>query len=713
MLAEGRTLLDEGEWVAALARDTHQRVVAAHRAVVEPEVRIRLAVMDLPRLRDLVPDAPVDALARAEYRSALDLLDGAARLADVPGVDPVMAATIAQAVARLTDTIARSTGAKIGRDPEDPESTALVEALRQQAALRDSLRQLRPLTESVVPALAADLPVASRAGSWWRWLFSGQADRAAATAAYGHVVATLRWASEARLDQRLERLRAQAADRRSPAQAWAWFTADPAGAHALLGETVGQTLDDAAVEGFLPSSIVARIRALDLVDTYSNVTLRGYQSFGARFALVQRRVILGDEMGLGKTIQALAALAHLRASGSWRFLVVCPASLVVNWLREVRRHSRLEEFRLHGEGREDALASWLTRGGVGVTTYQTLGLLDLPPDLRLDALIADEAHFVKNPSAKRTRLVADLGQRSEYVWYLTGTPMENRVDEFADLVSSLQPTTVADLAALDSQVDPARFRAAVAPVYLRRNADDVLVELPDLVETDEWCEWAGADREAYAVAVASGNFSAMRRAAFCSVDPTESAKLERLLELVTEARRNGRKVIVYSYFLSVLATVTQALRQTGVAPRCAGPMTGATPATQRQQMVDRLSDDGPEGADVLVAQIGAGGIGLNLQAASVVILCEPQLKPTAERQAIARAHRMGQLDTVNAHRLLTDDAVDERIVEVLDGKQALFDAYARESTIAQATPDAVEVDEVALSRHVIGAEQGRLRLPLR
>ena len=253
------------------------------------------------------------------------------------------------------------------------------------------------------------------------------------------------------------------------------------------------------------------------------------------------------------------------------------------------------------------------------------------------------------------------------------------------------------------------FRS-VAPVYLRRNAEDVLVELPPIVETDEWCEFAGADADAYRRAVETGNFSAMRRAAYVSADPTESAKVERLLELITEARRNGRRVVVFSYFLSVLATVTAALRDTGVAPDALGPLTGATPVAERQDMVDALAS-GETG--VLVAQIQAGGVGLNMQAASVVILCEPQVKPTMEAQAIARTHRMGQLDTVSVHRLLTDDSVDERMLELLAHKEQLFDSFARDSTLADATPAAVDVSEVVLARQVVAAEQARLHFALR
>jgi hypothetical protein len=111
---------------------------------------------------------------------------------------------------------------------------------------------------------------------------------------------------------------------------------------------------------------------------------------------------------------------------------------------------------------------------------------------------------------------------------------------------------------------------------------------------------------------------------------------------------------------------------------------------------------------VLLAQVQAGGVGLNLQAASVVVLCEPQIKPTMEEQAIARAHRMGQIRRVQVHRLLAADSVDQRLLEILAGKSRSFDAYARRSDTAESAPEAVDVAEQSLARQIVAAEQQRL-----
>ena len=171
------------------------------------------------------------------------------------------------------------------------------------------------------------------------------------------------------------------------------------------------------------------------------------------------------------------------------------------------------------------------------------------------------------------------------------------------------------------------------------------------------------------------------------------------------------KVVVFSFFLGVLDAVAQRLGASVV-----GRITGAVPPAARQQLVDDFT--GRPGHAVLLAQIEAGGVGINMQAASVVIITEPQWKPSTEDQAVARAHRMGQVRTVQVHRLLAKDSVDERMREVQENKALLFDAFARESDAKDADVRAVdaelhrppELDDVGvpLERRVVLAEEYRL-----
>ena len=175
-----------------------------------------------------------------------------------------------------------------------------------------------------------------------------------------------------------------------------------------------------------------------------------------------------------------------------------------------------------------------------------------------------------------------------------------------------------------------------------------------------------------------------------------------LTPMENRAAGNGRKVVVFSYFRDVLTAVARALG----AQTVHGPLTGSVGPAQRQAIVDEFA--AAPGHAVLLAQIEAGGVGLNLQAASVVIICEPQLKPTVEHQAVARAHRMGQVRSVQVHRLLATTGVDQRLLEMLRNKSRLFDAYARHSDVAEATPDAIDVSDGSLARRIVEEEQQRL-----
>lgn len=488
---------------------------------------------------------------------------------------------------------------------------------------------------------------------------------------------------------------------------WPDFEKRASDYYAWLSELVPLGLESAA-HGHLSDELVASIEGITLNDRLRTVSLRGYQAFGAKFALGQRRVLLADEMGLGKTIQALAMLAHLKAEAPFgrtppRFLVLCPASLMSNWARETTARTQLAATVIHGDDRQDEVTTWLTSGSLGITSYETVQRLELPADLVLDALIVDEAHYAKNPEARRSQAVARLAGRSQRVLFLTGTPMENGVEEFEVLAQMLQPDVSVPGSA--RTLGAVVFRRKMAPVYLRRNTEDVLVELPERVESEDWVDFTSWDWFAYRQAVLEGNFMAMRRAGFHSTDPARCGKADRLVALVEEAAANGRKTVVFTFFRTLAEQLAATLPKPG-RPQVFGPLTGSVPLEKRAALLDDFTNC-PEPA-VLIAQIQAGGVGLNIQAASVVILCEPQLTPTIEEQAIARVHRMGQVRGVQVHRLLNPDGVDERLHQLAALKASEFDEYARRSSLAEASDDAVDVLDQDLAAKIIAEEQERL-----
>ncbi len=721
-LGERRALLAAaGELVGAaraVTRDHADAVAAVRRAVLPIQDELtagELRGIPVARLKDLTEGRlRLGAIEAAGYRTVDEVLAaGRHQLRHIPGVGPQTADQAVAAAGRIAEAVREAVTVRVDVDRPDARTTALLVALHRLVEAGSEARRAVGAAEAIdrelEPLIGRAEPATRRLRRWTL----GRAAREEALSALDRI----RTHCERAGREGVRTLLGQASvdllrDPAGEVEVWVDFEVRSAEYHNLLAELSSHEPDLAAAEGFLPSEIVGRVREQPLDDTHLRVSLRGYQSFGARFALAQRRVILGDEMGLGKTVQAIAALAHLAARGGTHFLVVCPAGVLVNWTREIRARSTLRAVPLHGPDRHDAFAEWRTRGGVGVTTYDALrgfpptgagpgavgekdGLVTAPA-----MLVVDEAHYAKNPEARRSQAVAAWAERCERVLFLTGTPMENRVAEFRSLVRHLRPDLVPEVGAADGAAGSRAFRAAVAPAYLRRNQRDVLTELPSLVVSDEWLELGDADEDAYREAVLAGNFAAMRRAAFAH--PETSAKLLRLREVVSEAADNGLKVLVFSYFRDVLAAIQGALDPEVLH----GPLTGSTSPSQRQSLVDEFGR--VPGHAVLLAQIQAGGVGLNLQAASVVVICEAQVKPTLEHQAVARAHRMGQVRPVQVHRLLAITGVDQRLVEILRRKSLLFDAYARRSDVAEATPDAVDVSDGSLARRIVEEERARL-----
>lgn len=711
---------------ARAVREDYAGAVEGVRRAVRP-MRDELAEGELrgipvARLKDVTEGRlRLAAIEAAGYRTVDEVLRaGRHQLRHIPGVGPQTADQAVAAAGRIAEAVREAVTVRIDMDQQDVRTTELLIALHRLVEAGSEARRALGTAEAIGRELEPLLQQAAPATRRVRWWLLGKAAREQALAA----LAQVRDHCERAERDGVRTLLGQASvdllrDPANEVEVWVDFEVRSAEYYNLLAELSEHGPDLAAAEGFLPAEIATRVREQPLDDTHLRVSLRGYQSFGARFALAQRRVILGDEMGLGKTIQAVAALAHLAARGRTHFLVVCPAGVLVNWTREIRARSTLRAVPLHGTDRHEAFAEWRTRGGVGVTTYDALrGFSPTAPETgsptapepgavhpygRPAMLVVDEAHYAKNPETRRSQAVATWAQHAERVLFLTGTPMENRVAEFRNLVRHLQPELVPEIGGVDGAAGSRAFRAAVAPAYLRRNQRDVLTELPSLVVSDVWLELGTEDQDAYRSAVLAGNFAAMRRAAF--THPETSAKMLRLRELVAEAADNGLKVLVFSYFRDVLATVQRALGPEEVH----GPLTGSTSPVQRQALVDEFGT--VPGHAVLLAQIQAGGVGLNMQAASVVIICEPQVKPTLEHQAVARAHRMGQVRPVQVHRLLSTTGVDQRLCELLQRKSLLFDAYARRSDVAEATPDAVDVSDGSLARRIVEEERARLAAP--
>ena len=486
-----------------------------------------------------------------------------------------------------------------------------------------------------------------------------------------------------------------------PKAVWSRYTDNSASFIALLesllpARTIARgSLAAPDLRGGLPAEIADAVEATQVDLRLLTATLRRYQQFGTQYIICQKRVLLGDDMGLGKTMQVLAAMCHLAAQGKKQFFVVAPNSVLINWEREVKKHTKLSAIVVHGSDRDDELDQWRREGGVAITTYTTLSrLVDGITDV--DLLAVDEAHSVKNKQAQRTQAVMRLTSLAKHVAFMSGTALENRLSELQTLVTTVQPELSQEVLTLLKQVRPApaEVREKLAPVYLRRTQADVLTELPDITETDEIIPLETADVEAYRAS--ADNLMHKRLAATIGAGGLQSAKFDRLKELLELYRDDGRKVAVFSYFRQVLDDVST------LVGGCA-QINGEISSVERQQVLDRFAAQ--DGFGVLALQIEAGGVGINLQCAQVVILMEPQFKPSTERQAIARVRRMGQTRKVNAHRLIAKGTVDEMLVKLVAEKSQIFADYAHQSSVKDASGMAIDPGSAVMRelRSAIGA----------
>ncbi len=447
--------------------------------------------------------------------------------------------------------------------------------------------------------------------------------------------------------------------------------------------------------------------------------LRPYQQRGLDFLTYTSSLgigaVLADDMGLGKTVQALAWLLHLREQepDGGPSLVVCPASVVHNWAREAERFAPSLHVLLltRGETRH-TLRREIPLHDVIVTNYALLRRdLDAWRDVELRALILDEAQNIKNPDAAVTRAAAALQARHRLA--LTGTPLENRALDLWSIMQVVNPGYLGNRARFESRFDrldaPLHIRTLLAaklrPLLLRRTKLEVAPELPERIEERRDCELTKGQRQLYLAELrrsralveqlsgAPGGITqnkihvlaALTRLRQICCHPAlaggkanlGSGKFEALFELLAPLLAEGHKVLLFSQFVECLKRLQIEMREQGIPFHT---LTGQT--VKRQQVVDAFQND-PQ-ACVFLISLKAGGTGLNLTAASYVVLFDPWWNPAVEAQAIDRTHRIGQDHTVIAYRLVATGTIEEKIWELQQRKAALARDLLGEGGFARA-----------------------------
>ena len=440
--------------------------------------------------------------------------------------------------------------------------------------------------------------------------------------------------------------------------------------------------------------------------------LRAYQKTGYGWLSALRASgfggVLADDMGLGKTVQTLALLAerHLAEPSDRPSLLVAPTSLLSTWRREAERFApALKVLILHGADRHRRFAE-IHGHHLVVTTYPLLHrdhakLAAQPWEL----VVLDEAQAVKNPASGGAKHIRTLAGRMRLA--LTGTPLENNLDELWALFDWLVPGLLGDRKAFRSRFRnaiekhgdrgaQARLNDRIRPFVLRRTKDAVLQELPAKTEMTEWIRLGDRQRTLYETiraamdqrvraAIAAKGLAASRitildallklRQVCCDpallpasegAEAVESAKRARLVEMLDELVAEGRRVLVFSQFTKMLDLIEADVRARGWG---FARLTGQT--TDREGVVTAFQQGE---VPIFLISLKAGGVGLTLTAADTVILYDPWWNPAVERQAMDRAHRIGQTKPVFVHKLVVEGAVEAAIAELQAKKQALADA---------------------------------------
>lgn len=446
--------------------------------------------------------------------------------------------------------------------------------------------------------------------------------------------------------------------------------------------------------------------------------LRNYQKTGYRWLKTMETAgfggILADDMGLGKTLQVIALLLNAREEGNdLPSLVVCPASLVLNWESEIRRFApQLTVLPILGDAEQRAASLRRTAGyDVVVTSYDLLKRdIERYAAKEFRYHILDEAQVIKNHNTQNAKAVKAIRSRQRFA--LTGTPIENRLSELWSIFDFLMPGFLYPYSRFRERLESPivkngsrqaldRLSKMTGPFILRRLKRDVLKELPPKTESVLATTMEPEQRQLYLANAAQikrdlarqmeeGGFQASRMTilamltrlrqlcchpALCYDDYTGgSCKLDTCMELLREAAETGHKVLLFSQFTSMLAILADALDREGLSYFL---LQGSTSKEKRAAMVDSFNRDGTQ---VFLISLKAGGTGLNLTGADIVIHYDPWWNVAAQNQATDRAYRIGQVNPVQVYRLIAKDTLEEKILLLQENKRELAESVIREET---------------------------------
>lgn len=409
--------------------------------------------------------------------------------------------------------------------------------------------------------------------------------------------------------------------------------------------------------------------------------LRPYQWEGVQFLVKNDSGLLADEMGLGKTVQVAVSLEILRRKSQLtRALVVVPASLKLNWETELRRWApSLSVQRIRGDA-ADRRAYYLLPINALVVSYEEirLDINNFASDVCFDVVVLDEAQRIKNIHSKSALACRLLN--SERSWALTGTPVENRL---SDLISIFR---FVKTGVLHHGLSKDEIHSRMRPYFLRRCKQNVLKDLPPIIDQEILIELRNKQQDAYlkvwdnrreSLSSSPDRLSSAHLFAIitklkqvCNYDGEsgESAKFNVLMDILGAQTAADDKIIVFSQYVDTLKWLALRIKSIPI-----DIFHGGLSQLEREKLLDRFRH--ASGPRCLFISLGAGGVGLNIQEASTVVLFDRWWNPAVENQAIQRAHRFGRASPLHVIRFVVVGTIEERISNILVEKQKLFENY--------------------------------------
>lgn len=443
-------------------------------------------------------------------------------------------------------------------------------------------------------------------------------------------------------------------------------------------------------------------------------SLRSYQETGVRWMSMLSHYnlggILADDMGLGKTVQAITfILSNLKKDES--VLITAPASLTYNWASEFEKFTDEIDFVVIDGNKADRTKEIQENHQIYITSYGSF-LKDFEDyqDKKLNYLLLDEAQVVKNYSSKTNKSLSALNV--EHTFALSGTPLENRIEEIWAIFQVVMPGFLPKREKFN-KMEPSVISRLIQPFIMRRKKEDVLEELPDKMEITVYNQLADDQKVIYLAQlelmqkqVLEMDNAALSRsrieilagitrlrqicntpALFMDDYKGSSGKLERLRELLAQIKDSGHRPLIFSQFTKVFPHIEKLMEEQEMT---AYKLTGSTPIKDRLSMVQAFNAGS---RDAFLVSLKAGGVGLNLTSADVVILVDLWWNPAVEEQAIARAHRMGQKNTVEVIRLITQGTIEEKIMEIQERKKDLIANVLEGDTVDKVLSEA-EIREI-------------------